>query len=70
MKNEYYPLVEGNKEINTAVLNNLAYICSETLAQSFIIVENIGDPGKDLIELADTLAVNILVQRVSARNKG
>ena len=59
-------MLEGNDAINLAVLNNLAYICSEILAQSFTIVDTIDGPGKDLIELADALAVNILLQRVSA----
>jgi isoleucyl-tRNA synthetase len=58
-------LLQGNEEINLAVQNNLPYICSETLAQSFNIVTFIDDPDKDVIELTETLTVEILIQKVS-----
>jgi isoleucyl-tRNA synthetase len=58
-------LLQGNEEINVAVQRNLAYICSETLAQSFKIVTVIDDPNKDVIELTETLTVEILIQKVS-----
>ncbi|MCX6246639.1 MAG: isoleucine--tRNA ligase [Bacteroidetes bacterium] len=57
--------LQGNDEINLAVQNNLLYICSETLAQSFEIVNNIDAPGKDVIGLTDTLTVIIFLQRVT-----
>ena len=47
--------LQGNDEINLAVQNNLMYICSETLAKSFEIVNNIDVPEKDVIELTDTM---------------
>ncbi len=58
--------LQGNDEINLAVQNNLMYICSETLAKSFEIVNNIDVPEKDVIELTDTISVEILVQKVNA----
>jgi isoleucyl-tRNA synthetase len=58
-------VLQGNDEINSAVQNNLLYICSETLAQSFNIVNTIEVPEKDVIELTDTLTVEILLQRVN-----
>jgi isoleucyl-tRNA synthetase len=59
--------LQGNDEINLAVQNNLLYICSETLAQSFNIVNSIEAPGKDVIELTDTLTVEILLEKVNPR---
>ena len=58
-------LLQGNEEINVAVQNNLPYICSETLAQSFKIVDVIDDPNKDVVELTETLTVEILIQKGS-----
>jgi len=58
-------VLQGNDEINLAVQNNLLYICSETLAQSFKIVNTIEVPEKDVIELTDTLTVEILLQKVN-----
>jgi isoleucyl-tRNA synthetase len=57
--------LQGNKEINLAVQNNLLYICSETLAQSFEIVDTIEVPEKDVIELTDALTVEILLQKIN-----
>jgi isoleucyl-tRNA synthetase len=58
-------VLQGNDEINSAVQNNLLYICSETLAQSFNIVNTIEVPEKDVIELTDSLTVEILLQKVN-----
>jgi isoleucyl-tRNA synthetase len=58
-------VLQGNDEINLAVQNNLPYICSETLAQSFKIVNTIEVPERDVIELTDTLTVEILLQKVN-----
>ena len=53
-----------NDEINSAILNNLAYICSETLAQSFDIVEKIetGDPVS--IELTEAISTLISIRKI------
>jgi len=56
--------LRGNEEINLAVQNNLMYICSETLAQSFEFVNKIEVPEKDVIELTETQTVEILIQKV------
>jgi isoleucyl-tRNA synthetase len=62
--------LKGNDEINSAIQKNFVYICSETLAQSFEIVKIIDDPEKDLVELTDTLKVEILVQRIIPEQNG
>ncbi|MCX6245978.1 MAG: isoleucine--tRNA ligase [Bacteroidetes bacterium] len=59
-------IMQGNDEINLAVENNLPYICSETLAQSFRIVNQLDDPGSDLIELTETLKIPIVLQKVNS----
>jgi isoleucyl-tRNA synthetase len=58
--------LQGNEEINSAIQNNLMYICSETLAKSFEIVNHIDERDKDMIELTDTLSVEIFLQKVNA----
>jgi hypothetical protein len=40
------------------------------LAKSFEIVNNIDVPEKDVIELTDTLSVEILLQKVNAEQVG
>jgi isoleucyl-tRNA synthetase len=50
-------------EINLAIQNNLAYICSEILAQDFSIVQEIDSPDKELIELTDTLSTEISIRK-------
>jgi isoleucyl-tRNA synthetase len=57
--------LKENDGINSAIQKNLAYICSETLAQSFEIVKSLDVPGKDLVELTETLMVEILVQKIN-----
>lgn len=50
-------------EINSAILNNLSYICSETLSQSFDIVEKI-ETEPDSIELTDTISTLISIRKI------
>ncbi|MCX6250146.1 MAG: isoleucine--tRNA ligase [Bacteroidetes bacterium] len=51
-------------EINLAVLNNLSYICSETLAQSFDIVDSLDTEERVAIELTDALSTFISIRRI------
>jgi isoleucyl-tRNA synthetase len=53
-----------NDEINSAVLNNLSYICSETLAQSFDIVEKIETLDQVSIELTETISTLISIRKI------
>ena len=50
--------------IDKAVNHFIDYICSETLAQSFEIVDTIEGTDKVLIELTDTISTNIEIIRV------
>lgn len=51
-------------EIDEAVNHNISYICSETLAQSFDVVDLIEEPEKVSVELTDTISTFILIDRV------
>jgi isoleucyl-tRNA synthetase len=53
-----------NDEIKSAVLNNLSYICSETLAQSFDIVEKIETGDAVPIELTEAISTLISIRRI------
>jgi isoleucyl-tRNA synthetase len=50
--------------IDDAVHHNITYICSETLAQSFEIVDVIEESDKVAIELTDTISTFIEIKRV------
>ncbi len=56
--------IQSQPELDLAVNNNISYICSETLAQSFDIADSV--EGEDLvsIELTDTLKTNISIRRI------
>jgi len=53
-----------NVEINSAILNNLSYICSETLAQSFDIVEKIETGDQVSIELTEAISTFISIRKI------
>ena len=53
-----------NVEINSAILNNLSYICSETLAQSFDFVEKIETGDQVSIELTEALSTLISIRKI------
>jgi len=57
--------IEKNTDLAPAIEHNLAYICSETLAESLEI--SVPDsPGTfDNIEITDEIKVNILVERIT-----
>ncbi len=56
--------LQSHPEINLAVQRNLDYICSETLAQTFDVVDIVTAPQKDSIELTETISTEILIQRI------
>ena len=51
-------------EIDDAVNKNISYICSETLAQSFEILETVEEAGKILVELTDTISTYISIKKI------
>ncbi|HSN50242.1 MAG TPA: DUF5915 domain-containing protein, partial [Bacteroidales bacterium] len=56
--------LQSHPEIILAVQRNLVYICSETLAQTFDVVDIVSAPQKDSIELTETISTEILIQRI------
>ena len=55
--------VEKNNEINLAIQNNFSYICSETLAESLDLVDQINHPNVQQTELTETLVTRIIVEK-------
>jgi isoleucyl-tRNA synthetase len=56
--------LERQDEINLAVERNIPYICSETLAQDFVLTGLLEDEGKDLISLIDTASTYISIRKI------
>jgi isoleucyl-tRNA synthetase len=55
--------LQRNDSFTEAVNNNLSYICSETLAQSFEVVDEIITGDKDFIELTDEISTTISIRK-------
>jgi isoleucyl-tRNA synthetase len=56
-------IVEKNNELNLAIQNNFAYICTETLAESLDLVEQINHPNVQEIELTENLKTRVVVEK-------
>jgi len=57
--------IEKNEALNNAINHNNAYICSETLATSLQLTEQIEPSGRIVVDLADELQAAISVTRLS-----
>ena len=55
-----------NEEINSAILDNLSYICSETLAQSFDIVDHMDAADAMSINLTEAISTSISIRRMES----
>ena len=56
--------IEQHNAIYSAITNNLSYICSETLAESFEQVEGIANKEKIQIELGEDIVTYIIIEKV------
>ena len=56
-------IVEKNKDLENAIVNNLAYICGETLAKSFETQESLGS-DKVTLDLVDGISVNVEINKL------
>ncbi|HSG68060.1 MAG TPA: DUF5915 domain-containing protein, partial [Bacteroidales bacterium] len=56
--------IEKNTEISEAIQNNYNYICSETLAESLDLKEELPDNEAFRVELTDNLEVKISIEKV------
>ena len=59
--------VKSNEEINLAVNHNLSYICSETLAQSLTLVNEIGSGDKIPIELTESISTELAILKYESK---
>jgi isoleucyl-tRNA synthetase len=57
-------IVEKNNELNLAIQNNFAYICTEILAESLDLVEQIDHPNVQEIELTENLRTRVVVTKI------
>jgi hypothetical protein len=56
-------MVEKRNGLDAAIEKNYLYICSETLAESLELSENINDSGAVQVELTDDLTTSILISK-------
>jgi len=55
--------IKRNAALESAIQNNFAYICSEILATSFEMVDNLDESHAIEIEVADNLSASILINK-------
>jgi len=55
--------IEKNNDLEAAIKKNFNYICSETLAESLELTEQIENSKKLLIELTENLKTNIIIEK-------
>ena len=55
-------LLQKNDLIETAIINYNNYICSETLADSLKVLDNLS-PDSELLELTDEISVSIKIEK-------
>ncbi len=56
--------IESNDELNVAIQHNFSYICSETLAESLDLVNQIDAPEKIQVELSDEISAQLVIDRI------
>jgi isoleucyl-tRNA synthetase len=56
--------LQRNDSFTKAIEDNLSYICSETLSQSFDVVDEIKISDKDFIELTDDISTTISIRKI------
>jgi isoleucyl-tRNA synthetase len=56
--------IKADDKINEAIKNNLVYICSETLAESLQLVENV-EGRKTMVEIDELISTEIGIQKLN-----
>jgi isoleucyl-tRNA synthetase len=56
--------IKADDKINEAIKNNLVYICSETLAESLQLVENV-EGSKSVVEIDELISTEIGIQKLN-----
>ena len=54
--------IQRNNQIETAIKNNLDYICNETLTNTLVFVENVNNSGI-AVDVDETISTIISVQK-------
>lgn len=57
--------IEKNSEIEQSIIDNNSYICSETLANSLILIEKIEAAEKIEVELIDNIKAHLLITKAN-----
>jgi isoleucyl-tRNA synthetase len=55
--------IKKNDALEDAIKNNFAYICSEILATSFEMVDNLDEGQAIQVEVADNLSASIFINK-------
>jgi isoleucyl-tRNA synthetase len=55
--------IKRNIALESAIKNNFAYICSEILATSFEMVDNLDEREAIVVEVGDNLNASILINK-------
>lgn len=58
--------IQENKIITDAINDNVSYICSETLAQSLELKDEIMNEDKANVELYDNIKINIRIEKINS----
>ena len=61
--------IQSNEAINSAINNNLKYICSETLASSLEIISDINSDEGSLIEVSDEIKAFIAIKQTKSKKQ-
>jgi len=57
--------VQGHQQINQAIQNNFAYICSETLSESFELVDTLNDGDVIPVEITEEVSTFVQVEKIN-----
>jgi isoleucyl-tRNA synthetase len=57
--------IQENAELNTAIKNNLNYICSETLTGDLQLVQNLSNSGANAVEVDETISTLISIEKLN-----
>ncbi|MBM3404463.1 MAG: isoleucine--tRNA ligase [Bacteroidetes bacterium] len=57
--------VQGHQQINQAIRNNFAYICSETLSEFFELVDTLNDGDVIPVEITEEVSTFVQVEKIN-----
>jgi isoleucyl-tRNA synthetase len=57
--------IQENAELNTAIKNNLNYICSETLTGDLQLVQNLSNSSANAVEVDETISTLISIEKLN-----